>query len=545
MANRHAFTALDIVNEIWTHLELPASMLSTLSLPGITSRESPDSGEPYSRPVVRSSFKIGHLAQSTIALSALGAVAAHSSRSVQLDGNNTENENENRSKSKGQSDCIPRVTVPLRHAVLEFQCERLYTLAGAPPAETWGPVGGLHPTRDGYVRIHDAFPHHRRGALAVLGLPETCVDRDAVSEKTKEWRKEELERVAVEEMGLAVYALRSFAEWDRLQQAGALGDMPVNVRRVYLDCENDLEFDSKGSGPRRYYSPATPADDGCPPPRLLSSLRVLELSRVIAAPVAGKTLAAHGADVLWVTSPHLPALPALDREFARGKRSVQLDLDNPAADDKAKLLDLARTADVVLQGYRPGSLARRGLDVEALARVNPGIIVANLSAFGPTGPWSGRRGFDSLVQTCSGIGVAEAERYGADGGARALPCQALDHGAGFLLAAGICAAVWHREEDRRRGRRVGAYVVDVSLAGVGKYLRSLGQFEGRDGFEGEDWSVLDGVGEDEKDGFFETGETAFGEMRFLRHSANVEGFETGWDIMPTPLGASEAVWRGS
>ncbi|KAI1437862.1 CoA-transferase family III [Xylaria sp. CBS 124048] len=513
MMDRSAFTPYDMVKELWTHLELPPTALSSLSLPGLTPTWD------NMRSVIPSSFKIGHLAQSTIALSALGAAVAHAALRT--------------SHAKE----IPRTAVPLRHAVLEFQCERLYTLAGAQPAETWGPIGGLHGTADGYVRIHDAFPHHRGGALALLGLAATCTERREVSARTRQWGKEALEEKAGE-MGLPIYALREAGEWDALPQGREGEGFPVGIRWVgggtlLRPRPNRYEGLGRREGGER---------------RCLDGLRVLEFSRVIAAPVAGKTLAAHGADVLWVTSPRLPDLPPLDREFARGKRSIQLDLDVEA--DKAKLLELVRDADVVIQGYRPGSLAGKGLSPEELAKVNPGIIVANLSAFGPGGVWGERRGFDSLVQTCGGINVAEAERYGKDGGeasvARPLPCQALDHGAGYLLAAGISAAVWRRERDREEGKGGGvggvrgAYVVEVSLVGVMKYLRSLGQFEGRSGFEGEDCTIL-GTDEEEKE-YFETRQTVFGEMRFLKHSAHVEGLEPGWDRMPTPLGSEEAVW---
>ncbi|KAK5626694.1 hypothetical protein RRF57_002409 [Xylaria bambusicola] len=517
MTNRTAFTASDIVAEIWTHLDLPPSALSSLSLPGTTKK-----------PVVRSSFKIGLLAQSTVALSALSAAVAHSicARSDSDLEENTKGEDEDK-EVEGMD--TPRTTVPLRHAILEFQCEKLYTLSGAPPVESWGPIGGLYPTADGYVRIHDNFPHHRLGALALLGLEETCRDRDAVAERTRRWKSVDLERVAVEQKGLAIYALRSYQEWDALPQAKAVRDFPVSLRRVGTS--------SSGSGCNRRRMNVSG-------PKCLSGLRVLEFSRVIAAPVAGKTLAAHGADVLWVTCPRLPDIPGLDREFARGKKSVCLDLD--VHEDEEKVLRLARDADVVIQGYRPGSLAARGLDVESLGKMTPGIIVANLSAFGPEGEWKDRRGFDSLVQTASGMNVSEAEHYGRGEAAKALPCQALDHGAGFLLAAGVCAAVYHREKDRREGRRVDAYVVDVSLAGMMKYLKSLGQYGERSGFDGDDLMVLGASGErsEEEEAFFETKQTAFGEMTFLKHSASVEGLEPDWDIMPMPLGSSEAAWPG-
>jgi crotonobetainyl-CoA:carnitine CoA-transferase CaiB-like acyl-CoA transferase len=96
--------------------------------------------------------------------------------------------------------------------------------------------------------------------------------------------------------------------------------------------------------------------------------------------------------------------------FVRGKRRVQLNFDLP--DHKAKTLKFARSADVVVQGYRTGSLAARRIDAEQLSEVDPGFVVANLSAFEPYRPWKGRHGYDSLVQTCAGISVSEAERYG-------------------------------------------------------------------------------------------------------------------------------------
>ncbi|GAP86680.2 putative CAIB BAIF family enzyme [Rosellinia necatrix] len=562
MGHRGAFTPRDIVQEIWAHLELPASALASLSLPGLSSADGREGGggggggeEEAPGPAVPSSFKIGHLAQSTIALSALAAATAHSG----LSGRSTPFITTTASSSSSPSP-PPRITVPLRHAVLEFQCERLYTLAGRPPAETWGPIGGLHPTagdgdgdgngngNGGYVRVHDAFPHHRRGVLRLLGLPEDCADRRAVSARTRGWDAVALETAAVDGAGVAAYALRSFEEWDALPQARALADMPVNIRRVDVPTTMTTTTTTTMTAPAPAPRWCGDIGGGGGGRRLLAGLRVLELSRVIAAPVAGKTLAAHGADVLWVTSPRLPDLPGLDREFARGKRTAQLDLDDAA--DRARLRDLARGADVVLQGYRPGSgltaAARHGpLDAAALAAANPGVVVANLSAFGPDGPWAARRGFDSLVQACSGLNAAEARSAGDGEPARALPCQALDHAAGFLLAAGICAAVCRRERDRREGRAAGAhaYVVDVSLAGVMKYLRSLGQFEGRSGFEAGDCTVF--RGDEDARAFFDTRDTPFGEMRFLRHSASVDGFDTSWDLMPAPLGSAEAAWRDS
>jgi crotonobetainyl-CoA:carnitine CoA-transferase CaiB-like acyl-CoA transferase len=268
------------------------------------------------------------------------------------------------------------------------------------------------------------------------------------------------------------------------------------------------------------------------PDKCLRGLRVLELSRVIAAPLSGKTLAAHGADVLWVTSPNLPDLPTMDRDFGRGKRTIQLDLTNEQ--DSDELHQLLNDAHVFTQGFRPGSIAGKGLSSEELvARYKDrNIICANMSAYGSDGPWSNKRGFDSIVQTCSGMNVSEAQHYGAGEAARPTCCQALDHAGGYFLAAGILAALY------KQAIEGGSWEVNVSLAGTMKYLRSLGQYEGRSGFETNDYTCI----EDVPFQYLETRETGFGEMTAVRHSASIQGVQVGWDIMPKPLGSDEKKW---
>jgi crotonobetainyl-CoA:carnitine CoA-transferase CaiB-like acyl-CoA transferase len=257
----------------------------------------------------------------------------------------------------------------------------------------------------------------------------------------------------------------------------------------------------------------------------------VEMSRVIAAPLAGKTLAAHGADVLWVTSPNLPDLPTMDRDFGRGKRTVHLDIHKSA--DKQRLMELLRTCDVFIQGFRPHSLASYGLSPEDLSRINPNIICANMSAFGTEGPWSGRRGFDSLVQTCSGMNVSEAEHAGKGEPARPTPCQALDHAGGYLLATGVMGSLYHR------ATKGGSWRVDVSLAGVMKYLRSLGQYPGSTGFECKDYVAPEDIPAD----YYETRQSGFGPLMAIRHSPVIEGCEVGWEEMPKPLGSDKPEWR--
>lgn len=484
LVDRTSFGVRDIIRDVWIGLGLPETALESLILPG----------EEDTGPIVPSSFKIGNFSQACLALAALSASQVHALRNGGIP--------------------VPNITVTRRHAAIEFKSERLYRLAGVNKPLQYQSLGGLHRTSDGYVRFHDGFPNHVKAILGVLGLPENAT-REDIAQKTKSWASIDLETTATVDGNAAAYALRSFQQWDSLPQSNAIGNLPIAVKQL-------------APGPRRWSPRMRPGQT-----RPLKGLRVVEMSRVIAAPLSGRTLAVHGAEVLWVTSPNLPDLPSLDREFSRGKRTIQLDIHKTA--DKKKLLELIRTCDVFIQGYRPNSLAGHGLSPEKLVELNPNIIIANLSAFGPQGPWSDRRGFDSLVQTCSGLNVSEAEHAGQGEAARVLPCQALDHGAGYMLATGIMAAV------HRGAYEGGAWQVDVSLAGVMKYLRSLGQYPGAEGFQCDDFNSPEDVPEE----YFETNETGYGTMTTVRHAASIEGCDVGWEIMPKPLGSDKAEWLAS
>ncbi len=211
-------------------------------------------------------------------------------------------------------------------------------------------------------------------------------------------------------------ALRTFAEWDAEPQGRALASLPL------------LAFERIGA------APAAPLGAHARP---LGGVRVLDLTRVIAGPVCGRTLAAHGADVLLVTAAHLPAIAPLVIDTGRGKLSTAIDLRAP--DGRERLAGLVRDADVVVQGYRPGGIAALGFGPAEAARLRPGIVYVSLSAYGHAGPWAGRRGFDSLVQTASGFNAAEAEAAGTPDRPKPLPCQILDHASGYLMAFGAIA----------------------------------------------------------------------------------------------------------
>ncbi|KAJ6584679.1 CoA-transferase family III domain-containing protein [Mycena capillaripes] len=412
---------------LWLANGLPDQFLSRLNL-----TSNPNSA-------INSSFKLGNVAQTTIGLSGLSAAHFHLLR----------------------TGVDQEVTVDARHAVLEFRSEAWHTIDDSLPAGIWDSIAGLYQTKDeSYVRIHTNFPHHRKGILSILNVPDSAeTSGTSVQSALRTWNAMEFESEAAAN-GMCATALRSHAEWSQHPHAQELeGVPPVQIIRI-------------GEAPKREKLGGFT--------RPLDGIRVLDLSRVLAGPVCGRTLAAHGADVLLVTSPRLPSLPIVDADTSRGKRTTQLDLTLPT--DREKLKQLASTADVFLQAYRPGGLEAKGFGSRELASLHPGIVTANLTAWGWQGPWKDRRGFDSLVQTASGFNVSEGEAYAAfagDQGAlqpRPLPMQALDHAAGYLLAFGINAALCKTVTEG------GSWEVRVSLAAVGRWIRSLGQLTPQEAF---------------------------------------------------------------
>ena len=174
----------------------------------------------------------------------------------------------------------------------------------------------------------------------------------------------------------------------------------------------------------------------------------------------------HGADVLLVTAAHLPQMMPLVMDNGRGKLSTFIDLRE--ANGRDALAGLARGANIFVQGYRPGAVKGNGFGPDEAARLRPGIIYVSLCAYGHEGPWANRRGFDSLVQNANGINDAEAKAAGAKQ-PKPLPCQALDHAAGYLMAFGAMAAL------ARRFTEGGSWHVRVSLAQTGHWMRGLGR----------------------------------------------------------------------
>lgn len=330
------------------------------------------------------------------------------------------------------------VVVDAEHVALAARSERFAREQGPGGADLFAPLSRFWRTADGWLRLHANYAWHRERALWVLG----CHDApEAVEKAVLSWRGEELES-ALAASGALGFVVRSSEEWRRHPQGLAVAELPL------------LESVA-GAGPARRAGPGRGA----------AGRRVLDLTRVIAGPVATRTLAAWGAEVLRLDSPHLPEIPAQALDTLPGKRSALLDFAEPSG--RARLEELLAEADVVVQGYRPGALSRYGLSPDALTQKHPHLSVVTLSAWGATGPWAARRGFDSLVQCPTGIAVAE----GTHGNPGSLPAQVLDHATGYLAAAATMLALAgvERGEPPR--------TVQLSLAQTAQWLTSPGTNE--------------------------------------------------------------------
>ena len=394
---------------------------------------------------------------------------------------------------------VPTVRVDDGAVATSFLSERHLLINGRAPAG-FAPLSRFWRTADGWVRTHANYPHHRARLLDALGVPD---DVAAVEAALAERSALDVEEAVYAAGGLAV-ALRSPEEWAAHPQAAEVAKRPL-VERERLDTARVRALAPIGA------SPLLPA----------AGLRVLDLTRVLAGPIATRTLALLGADVLRLDAPQLPELPDQHADTGFGKRSATLDLTT----DRRTFEELLAAADVVVTGYRPGALDRFGLSPEALAERRPGVIVAQLSAWGGYGPWRERRGFDSLVQAATGIAVLEgsAERPGA------LPAQALDHGTGYLLAAAVLRAL--TEQSYEGGSRF----VRLALARTAQWL-----------VEGVAAEVTAG---DAENGPYEGPEpwlsetdSALGRLRYALPPVSFEGGPTDWVRPPVPWGTDVARW---
>jgi crotonobetainyl-CoA:carnitine CoA-transferase CaiB-like acyl-CoA transferase len=398
------------------------------------------------------------------------------------------------------------VAVDTRRATASMRSGHYMKMDGESISTRRNAVMGVYPTRDGrWSYLHCNFPNHRAAAMSVLGVAE---DRDAVTKAVANWDAQELEEAIIAANG-AGGMVRTMDEWTKHPQAAAIAGLPV------------MEIVKIGD--------STPENlpDGDRP---LSGIRVLDLTRVLAGPTCARTLAEHGADVMKITGAHLPNLGYQEYDTGHGKLQAQLDLRENQ--DLSTLRNLVRETDVFSQGYRPGTLGGRGLSPEELAEIRPGIVYISLSAFSHMGPWASRRGFDTVIQTVSGITSRQGELFpNADRSPQFYPVSAIDYLTGYLMAFGGLVALG------RRAREGGSWLVRISLAQTGKWLVDRGQIA-----EADLKDVPSEFTADELESWSMTSDTPVGRLNHLGPVISLSDTKPHWARPTAPLGYHEPVW---
>ena len=389
------------------------------------------------------------------------------------------------------------VSVSLRAAAASLRSARYLRVDGKEPL-VWDPLSGFYRVSDGWISIHCNFPNHRDAMLRVL---QASPERESAEERAKTWRGEALEE-AIHAAGGCAGFVRTESEWASHPQARAVAAQPL------------LRISRIGEAPRE----ALPKHA-----RPLGGVRVLDLTRVLAGPTAAKSLAEHGADVLKISAGHLPDNGLVDLDTGIGKLSARLDLRT----ELAKMKALIREADVFSQSYRPGALAARGLSPRALADLRPGIVCVSLSAWGASGPWAMRRGFDSIVQSVSGMAAAS----GTEEKPALLPVSAIDYVSGYLMAFGTVVAL------ARRAREGGSWLVEAALARIGQWIVERGTLPDAA------WrAAAPDLPAEELAPLLGEVDSLAGRIRFLKPVLELSRTPGYFSRPPAPLGAHPAAW---
>lgn len=368
---------------------------------------------------------------------------------------------------------------------------------GWSPPPPWDPIAGDYRAADGWIRLHTNAPAHRRAALAVLGV---AAEKESVAGAAAGWRAADLETAIVAEGGCAA-EMRSAEAWATHPQGLAVArEGLVEVTPTDAGAAADRPFD---------------------PARPLAGIKVLDLTRVLAGPVATRFLAGYGAQVLRIDPPDWDE-PSLAPEIALGKRMARLDLRAP--DGRARFEALLAEADILIHGYRADALEGLGLGSAFRRRARPGLVDVRLDAYGWSGPWRNRRGFDSLVQMSAGIAEAGMRRLRRER-PTPLPVQALDHATGYIMAA---AAVLGLRVRLERGRGVEA---KTSLARTARLLCAH-PATGDDPLAPETPGDLAPPIEP----------TAWGPARRLVPPVRIAGAAMRWDRPAAPIGSHPPSW---
>lgn len=388
-------------------------------------------------------------------------------------------------------------------AAIGFRSERHAHVVGQEPEYIWDDVSGHYRCGDGrWLQLHCNYPHHLAGAMDAFHAP---VSRAGMQSVLDRMTAAEAEQVLIDHK-LPGGMMRSTEEWRATPQGQALDGAPI------------VDIARAGDAPPKAWAPN--------PARPLDGVRVLDMTRVIAGPVCGRTLAAFGAEVLRLTPPRFPDRGPLVLDGGAGKRNAMLNVKSKAGRETFEAL--VRDADIIVQGYRPGALDAAGVGTEAVREINPAIVSVQLCAFGYAGPWAQRRGFDSIVQTVSGIADAGGRAAGlADGAPKPLPAQALDHASGYLMAAAAMAAL------ARQRQEGGGWRARAALAWTGRWLEDLGRIDAIDAAEPTEPEIeahmLDEHG-------------LFGHVRRIGIAVKLSETPGHWKLPAAPLNAHEAVW---
>ncbi|WP_373991569.1 CoA transferase [Duganella sp. BuS-21] len=452
-----------LLNAVWPALSLPTSALDTVLLVG--------EGELPS-----------HFAVTDLAVASIGAAALAVQQLM-----------------VAQGAAPSPVSIDRRLASMWFS--RSIQPLGWELPPLWDAIAGDYPTADGWMRLHTNAPHHRKAALAALGCAE---DRATVARAVAAWPGLVLEEAVIAQGGCAAL-MRSMAEWQAHPQGRAVAAEPLIAFATVA---------SVAASPWRWTAG-----------RPLGGLKVLDLTRVLAGPVATRFLAGYGANVLRIDPPGWNE-PGVVPEVTLGKRCARLDLTQPA--DRVIFDKLLAEADVLVHGYGPAALERLGYGVAFRRQLNPALIDVALDAYGWTGPQSGRRGFDSLVQMSCGIAQHGMTMQGADKPVP-LPVQALDHATGYLIAAAVVRALIARLAEGQ------ALTARLSLARTATLLTDSLPAPGR--------SSTSLASATEEDYAPAREHTEWGPARRLLPPAAIDGAPMSWARPASSLGATVANWR--
>jgi crotonobetainyl-CoA:carnitine CoA-transferase CaiB-like acyl-CoA transferase len=378
-------------------------------------------------------------------------------------------------------------------------------------------------TRDGrWFYIHASTDPQQ-----VLTLLNCELSVEAVGKAVAGWDAQTLEEAFIQR-GLNGSIVRSSDEWLETEQGKLLSTLPVvEITKIAETAPIPL---LKGNRP-------------------LSGVRALDLTRILAGPTASRTLAEHGADVLWIGAEYLADYPIFAVDTGHGKRAAFLDLNTQEGVEK--LWGMTAHADVFGQSYRLGSKMGQEFSAAALAGKRPGIIYTHVNAYGLKGPWSMLPGWEQVAQAATGIQLEEAKYPCApldpdgvklagplylsfhlpQGQPRVLGGAFCDYTTGYLTAFATMVALY------RRATEGGSYMINASLAQSAMALTGMGLVDEQEAMSKPDllpMSLIDKLTIEEYG--------SLGHLQYLAPIVHMSETQPYYEQPTISRGASEPVW---